>query len=191
MQRQNKRPIEWANDQRNAVWLAVHDSLIPGLSEELRDRRFDWCHPLLELRLREFDGCDSGRNLEDVLLDRSLEISSRCFGETLLVFLEHAGKAVELIHSPLIGLRGVGVEVCFLLVEQVLSKTSSRAALGGLREVRCCDFNCSSRGFHLSLRFICISFWWNHRAPTLNVCRLFESVSPKTIGRPDWGGASG
>jgi hypothetical protein len=68
---------------------------MPRLSEELRDRRFDWFHPLCNLRLLEFDGCDRGGNLEDVLREGSLEIFSRCFGKTLLVFLEHAGEAIE------------------------------------------------------------------------------------------------
>src|SRR5271156_308226 len=48
-QGEQERSIEWANDQRDAVGLAVHESLVSRCSKELRKRSFDWSHPLLEL----------------------------------------------------------------------------------------------------------------------------------------------
>jgi hypothetical protein len=81
------------------------------------------------------------------LPDRSLEISSRCVGKARIVFLEHAGKVIELIDSPLIGLRYVCSKVRLLCVEQILSKTFSCPAPVRLREVGCWGFYCSDAAF--------------------------------------------
>jgi hypothetical protein len=45
------------------------------------------------------------------------KIAPLCFGETLIVFLEHAGKALELINSSVIGLRDVRGEAHLLFGE--------------------------------------------------------------------------
>ena len=68
---------------------------------------FNRFHPILDLRLHQFDGSDRSGNLEDILLERGFKIPSRCFGKTLIVFLEHADEPIKLIDSPLIGLRYV------------------------------------------------------------------------------------
>src|SRR5215468_4348353 len=70
-----KGPIEWAYDQRNAIRFAVNNALMPGCSQEFWERSFDGFHPLLELGLGKFDGCDGCGDLEDVFLQRGLEIN--------------------------------------------------------------------------------------------------------------------
>src|SRR5580698_7064872 len=120
VEKQGQWPIERANHQSDTVRLLIDLGSMSALPKGFRHDHIYRLHPLFQLLLREGGGSNWRHNLEDFFLAGGLEVAAHRSLKSFGVLIAQVLKACQLIDAPLVRLRRVRIEICFLLVEDFL-----------------------------------------------------------------------
>src|SRR6202050_2860565 len=120
VEKQGQWPIERTNHQGDTVRFSIDLGSMSALPKGFRHDDIYRLHPLFQLLLREGGGSNWRHNLEDFFLAGGLEVAAHRSLKSLGVLIAQVLKACQLIDAPFVRLGRVRIEMCFLLVEDVL-----------------------------------------------------------------------
>src|ERR1700688_1833607 len=112
-------PVEWTDNQGDAVGLPIDFGSMPALPKGLRNDDIYRFHPLFQILLREGCGADGSHDLEYFFLTGRLEVAAHRSLQNLGILIAQVLKACQLIDAPLVRLGRVRIEICFLFVVDV------------------------------------------------------------------------
>src|SRR6202050_5650058 len=120
VEKQGQWPVERTKHQSDTVRFSIDLGSMSALPKGFRHDDIYRLHPLFQLLLREGGGSNWCHNLEYFFLAGPLEVAAHRSLQSLGVLITQVLKACQLIDAPFVRLGRVRIEMCFLLVEDVL-----------------------------------------------------------------------